>query len=86
MTDVGFQSRSTYSTHTHSEQRTLGGLVAYLLSVPALVAVLAAPAVVFGAVLGVAGLVLGGRVVRQLSRVREASEHSTLNAESSPPA
>lgn len=56
------------STHSYSENRTAGGAVAYLLAVPALVAVLAAPAVVFGAVLGVVGLTLSRRVIRRLRR------------------
>lgn len=83
MTDADFQSRLTHSLHTRSEQRTLGGFIAYLPSVPALIAVLTAPAVVFGTVVGVAGRVLCGRVVRRLSQLREEDEHLTLNIESS---
>jgi hypothetical protein len=66
MYETDSQLSYTDSTHDYSENRTAGGAVAYLLSVPALVAVLAAPAVVFGAVLGVVGLTLGRRVVRRL--------------------
>jgi len=72
-------SPSTYSTHTHHEQRTLGGLVAYLLTVPALLAVMAAPAVVFGALLGVAGLALGERTVHRLRGLGESSRSSPSN-------
>ena len=70
---------STYSTHTHNEQRTLGGLVASLLAVPALLAVMAAPTVVFGALLGVAGLALGERTVHRLRGLGENSRPSSLN-------
>jgi len=70
MNNPVIQSRSTYSAHPHTERRTLGGLVAYLLAVPALVAVMAAPAVAVGAAMGIAGLVLGRRVVGRLRRQR----------------
>ena len=52
----------------YHENRTTGGLIGYLLLVPAFTIVLAAPAVVFGVVLGVLGLTLGRRVMRRLRR------------------
>jgi cobalamin synthase len=60
------QVASKYSTAEHTERRTLRGLVAYLLTVPALVAFMAAPAVAVGAVVGVLGVAVGRRVVRRL--------------------
>jgi len=68
---------SKYSTAEHTEQRTLGGLVAYLLTVPALVAVVVAPTVVFGVMLGVAGLALGERAVRRLAEDGHSSPSVT---------
>jgi len=64
------QPSDTHRADNYRENRTTGGLVAYLLVVPALVVVLAAPAVVFGVVLGVFGLTLGRRVARRLRRRR----------------
>jgi hypothetical protein len=78
-------SQSAYSAHSNHEQRTLGGLVAYLLTVPALVAVMAAPALAVGAMLGVAGLTLGPRVVRRLRRLVENS-HPSQSATAGRPA
>jgi hypothetical protein len=77
MYDRDSPSPSTYSAHSHHEQQTLGGLVAYLLTVPALLAVMAAPTVVFGAVLGVAGLALGERTVRRLRGLVKSSQSSS---------
>jgi hypothetical protein len=68
MYEADSQVAYTDSTNEYRESRTAGGVVAYLLAVPALVAVLAVPSVVLGAVLGVVGLTLGRRVVRQLRR------------------
>ena len=59
---------STYSPAEHTERRTVRGLVAYLLTVPALVAFAAAPALAVGAVAGIVGLVLGRRVAGRLRR------------------
>lgn len=67
------QVESTYSTAEHTERRTVGGLVAYLLTVPVLVAVMAAPALTVGAMAGVGGLVLGRRVVGRLRREQTGS-------------
>jgi hypothetical protein len=60
------QAAAKYSTAEHTERRTLGGLVAYLLIVPALVAFMAAPAVAVGAVVGVVGVAVGRRASRRL--------------------
>jgi len=68
MYETDSQVAYTDSTNEYRENRTAGGMVAYLLAVPALVAVLAVPSVVLGAVLGVVGLTLGRRVVRRLRR------------------
>jgi hypothetical protein len=62
------QPRTTDRAYSYRENRSTGGLVAYLLVIPVLAAVLAAPAVAFGAVLGVLGLLLGRRVLRRLRR------------------
>ncbi len=86
MHDPVIQSRSTYSAHPNTEQRTLGGLVVYLLAIPALVAVVAAPAVAVGAAMCVAGLVLGRRVVRHLRRQQAGSSLSSVEGESGQPA
>jgi hypothetical protein len=85
MYDGSTRVASKHSTTEHGEQRTLGGTVAYLLVLPALVAVMAAPAVAAGAVLGVAGLVLGGSTVRRLHRQGE-NTRSSLEIESGRPA
>jgi hypothetical protein len=62
------QSSETHRAHDYRENRSTGGLLAYLLVAPTLAVVLAAPAVVFGVVLGVLGLTLGRRVMRRLRR------------------
>jgi hypothetical protein len=86
MYDARTRVASKHRTTEHDEQRTLGGTVAYLLALPALVAVMAAPAVAAGAVLGVAGLALGERFVRRLRRQQGGSGLSPPEVESGRPA
>jgi cobalamin synthase len=74
------------STTSHDERRTVGGTVAYLLALPALVAVMAAPAVSFGVALGVAGVVVGERAVRRFGGHQNETGRSPLSAESGRPA
>lgn len=57
-----------HSKTTHGERRRVGGTVAFLLTVHALVIALTAPAVALGVVLGVAGVTVGERAVRRLGR------------------
>jgi hypothetical protein len=80
------QVASTHSTAEHTERRTLGGLVAYLLTVPALVAVMAAPALALGATLGVVGLLLGRRVADRLRRQQGGRGLSPSETNSGQPA
>jgi hypothetical protein len=77
----GRTQMATHSTTDHSERRTTGGAVAYLLLAPALVAALAAPAVALGAALGVVGLHVGERV---LGRLRQRGGLSPPSTESTP--
>jgi len=59
------RTASVGSTNSHRENYSAGGLLVYLLAAPALIAVLSAPAVAFGVVVGAVGLALGRRVVRR---------------------
>jgi hypothetical protein len=82
------QVAAKYSTAEHTERRTLGGLVAYLLIVPALVAFMAAPAVAVavGAVVGVVGVAVGRRAGRRLRWQQAESGFSSSEAKSGQPA
>lgn len=70
--------------YDYHENRTMGGLVGYLLLVPAFTVVLAAPAVVFGVVLGVLGLTLGRRVATRLRRRQDGDSLSPPERPGSP--
>jgi hypothetical protein len=70
----------------HSGHKSIGGTVAFLLTVPVLVTALAAPAVTLGVVLGVVGLTLGQRVRERLRRRRGGGGLSPPSAESGRPA
>lgn len=78
------QPGHTHRANDYHENRSTGGLLAYLLFAPAMVAVLAAPAVVFGAVLGVLGLTLGRRVAMRLRRRQDGDSLSTPERSSRP--
>ncbi len=62
------RTASMGSTNRHRENYSAGGILVYLLAAPALIAVLSAPAVAFGVVVGAVGLALGRRVVRRFRR------------------
>jgi len=78
------QPSDAHRAADYRENRTTGGLVVYLLFAPAMVAALAAPAVVFGAVLGVLGLTLGRRVAGRLRRWQDNDSLSTPEPSSRP--
>lgn len=62
------QLRTYQDSKEYRENWTTGGLIVAFLIVPAFVALMAAPGIVTGMVLGVVALKVGERMVRQLRR------------------
>lgn len=63
-----YTSAAARETREYRENWTTGGLVAFVLVLPAVLALLVAPAVVLGAVVVVVGVKLAGRVRRRRRR------------------
>jgi hypothetical protein len=65
-----------HRTTDYEQQRTFGGTVASLLALPVLVAIVAAPTVAVGAVVGVMAVAVGRRVVHRLRHQQSESDLS----------
>jgi hypothetical protein len=78
------QTLHTDSTNSHRENYSAGGILAYLLAAPALIAVLSAPAIAFGVVVGAVGLALGRRVVRRFRQRGSGEELPAPDPEGRP--